>query len=450
MSSPIVARSPFLRRKLIAGNSTCLIVVAGIVATALTTTTPAEELSSSPAVHCAGTVEQGAAGPWGTLEYYYLYLEPPTLLLDMITLPGPQADWIFPNLAPDDVADVFREASLEPALLQRFLAAIRPNDKGCSVRPPPEAVSLLSSTARGRIHGVLGQWQENPYSMLPLSIPATSIDCWFEQSGLNPALEADIRSLLYQRGNCWLFSDLPLVTGQCRNRHDRLQLLRVLYRERTLLLRLRVSPQDDLDQIAQYWNLPGTDHSCLPVLQATLSTPGADTLDVVHLLPPLARRLLYTYPETGKGSAKLPDCHWTSLNFFNLQPDNQYLNRTTVAESIARRYEPVPPPYRLGDMLMLCYADHPSKCEHSMTYIAADIVFTKNGSSITEPWILMTLDDVLSRYSHLEGLTIRGYRKVDGKPIIAGSQTSTSSDHGNTLMMRGWVLPRRVAAGPLW
>ena len=50
---------------------------------------------------------------------------------------------------------------------------------------------------------------------------------------------------------------------------------------------------------------------------------------------------------------------------------------------------------------------------HSCTYLAADIVFTKNGFNILMPWILANLGDVANLYKDFEGkpLSIKGYRR---------------------------------------
>jgi len=46
-----------------------------------------------------------------------------------------------------------------------------------------------------------------------------------------------------------------------------------------------------------------------------------------------------------------------------------------------------------------------------VVYLAADVVYTKNGQNPTAPWILMTIEDLKSRYAYAEPLVIRGYRR---------------------------------------
>ena len=48
---------------------------------------------------------------------------------------------------------------------------------------------------------------------------------------------------------------------------------------------------------------------------------------------------------------------------------------------------------------------------HSCVYIADNIVFTKNGSASSSPWILMDLEDVIAFYSSEKPLDIQRYRR---------------------------------------
>jgi len=51
-------------------------------------------------------------------------------------------------------------------------------------------------------------------------------------------------------------------------------------------------------------------------------------------------------------------------------------------------------------------------------YIAADIVYTKNGGHHFQPWILMKLDDVMVQYASDKPQQLRVFRK---KPVALQS-----------------------------
>jgi hypothetical protein len=107
----------------------------------------------------------------------------------------------------------------------------------------------------------------------------------------------------------------------------------------------------------------------------------------------------------------LPDCHWTALNFFNYNPEPIYLDEFFAASRLLAAFEPVEPPYRFGDAMV--FLTEEMNAHHSCIYIAADLVYTKNGRSLYAPWTILHLKDVQSTYPDFEGkpLRIQGYRR---------------------------------------
>lgn len=67
------------------------------------------------------------------------------------------------------------------------------------------------------------------------------------------------------------------------------------------------------------------------------------------------------------------------------------------------------PPYDYGDVLLL--ANDEGDAIHSCIYLADDYVFTKNGSNILSPWLVMKLAEVSTRYSRHGPVTVKVYRK---------------------------------------
>ena len=185
---------------------------------------------------------------------------------------------------------------------------------------------------------------------------------------------------------------------------------------RTLLARLAISDHEDIPSLVDYWNSGlGLRHKEIgPIIAAARRVKGVDHLDLLHVLPPLPSKLLYTYVDPEQATlGRFPDCHWTSLNFFNYEPENIYLDTRLAASAVMENFTPVEPPFRYADVLM--FLDANEHAVHSCTYLAADLVFTKNGANITTPWILMQLEDVKKIYSEEEGVVrVQGYRH---KPI---------------------------------
>jgi hypothetical protein len=53
-------------------------------------------------------------------------------------------------------------------------------------------------------------------------------------------------------------------------------------------------------------------------------------------------------------------------------------------------------------------------------YLAADVVFTKNGANAIQPWVLMRIPEMLGVYQRLQPYQIVFYRRKN-PPRFAGS-----------------------------
>ena len=135
---------------------------------------------------------------------------------------------------------------------------------------------------------------------------------------------------------------------------------------------------------------------------------GGFPIGIAHLLTPFARERLYTYPFPFIKPDVVRDCHWTSFNFFNNVPDDSLGDSERVRKILATDFYPVPGAPRFGDVMLFIRPD--GQAVHSCVYIADDIVFTKNGYSYANPWILMQLSDLKAFYPSEETLEILTYR----------------------------------------
>jgi hypothetical protein len=174
---------------------------------------------------------------------------------------------------------------------------------------------------------------------------------------------------------------------------------------------LRVSSSSDCAALAEYWTADDRRKDVVSLLRSLLELGDAGTLDLIHLLPPLARKLVNSYPPLELGRhGRMPDCHWSSLNFFNYEPQDCYLDSRLAASHLLENYECVERPYRYGDKLF--FIDGPNGGSyHSCVYIADDLVFAKNGDNAANPWILTRLED--QKQVYLSGVAghIQAYRR---------------------------------------
>jgi len=355
-------------------------------------------------------------GPWGRLEYYYTYLHATTEQVEAMQLPSRTTTWVFRAPTEQDLRQAIQRIFPEHKNLD-WLDDGRRIQKGAGesfrVSPPADFCKALTEGERSALAQVLRMWPENRFYAHPMVIESGDPAAWLTDAGLEASSVELGASLCYRIGGTWLFSDLPLVLSETGSRGQEKRLMRAMSRTRTLILRLHIDQSQDLRQLSSYWS-NGNRKALLPILESVLETRGVERLDVAHLLPPLPRMLLYTYPTEDMAVAgRYPDCNWTSLNFFRRWPDAGFLGDGALTAALARDYAVIAtPPLRLGDILVLV-ASGSQMALHSCVYVAGDIVFTKNGVGLASPWILMRMKDLRARYDRFGALETVAYRRND-------------------------------------
>ena len=228
---------------------------------------------------------------------------------------------------------------------------------------------------------------------------------------------AAIRRLAYRRGSALAFSDIPTLISLAESDAEVQFIKKKLTRTRSLIVRLELDGGEDLSGLLDYWStgLNLRRKELEPLFTATAALPGLQHLDLLHLLPALPRKLLYTYPgDEFLTHSRLPDCHWTTLNFFNYSAQDYYLDSRLAASSIIENFVPVNPPYRFGDVLL--FLNPQGSAFHSCIYLADELVYSKNGANPLLPWVLLELKDLQRMYNlDLGHGLIQGYRHKRGR-----------------------------------
>jgi len=350
-------------------------------------------------------------GPWGDIEWSSMYLEAPDYILESLRKPDPNPHWTFPNTTEAQVRDLLVRSGVPEDMQKRILDPKREltREGALTLFPPMEDIEGMKPEVRETIYAELGKYPENEYHHDPLIITGNFED-WLRDTKLRPELQNDFRKLSYHMGRVLAFSDIRFLINHATSDDEVEHIFRTITRTRTLVGTLKISPGSNAQQLVSYWtgNRPSSD--VLPILQSATERTGGANLDITHLMPPMARRRLYTYPTMDLlVRGRLPDCHWTSLNFFSAMPQDYYLDMRLAANRLLERYDAVESPYIFGDMLCLLNAQ--GQAIHSCIYIADDVVFTKNGENSLKPWILMPLQDVKDIYSRDMAGGIKGFRK---------------------------------------
>ncbi len=358
-----------------------------------------EQPVASPAPQNHEPVFFGHPGPWGELEYTRINIEP---LDEFVPVDGgnfEQTRWFFPGYTRTQLSAFFNGCDLTTLQRAALLnpAAWADDTNGIVVTPSTDLVLELNAQARKQIYSMLAGDERNYVQFRPYAFREGGFDDWFGQSGLSDATLALMKRLVYERGVAICFSDLPEVFSRVPDVAERRRLVKTLWRTPALLMKLRIKPDSDVNALADYWGQGWRAKDIEPLLESLAKVPGGMTIDVVHLLPPFARKYLNTYPvPVNSSTSSPPDCFWTAMNFSKDPPDDRYLDSLAWQQDLAKYYVAVAQPMTFGDLVFFLRDD--GSPIHAAVYIADDVLFTKNGADERQPWVLMKMEDVLARY----------------------------------------------------
>lgn len=356
-------------------------------------------------------------GPWGPMKCAYVYLEAPASLIEEFPLPSPIPRWTFPSSMLVSLPSFFAKTGLSASLISAILKPKYLVKEGAFVHlmPPLSELEAMTPETRALIYAELAKYPENEYHADPVLIIGTTIDEWYKGSKLRPEIVAKIKQLSYMRGEAVAFSDIPILLNYAQSDSEARAIFKACTRTRNLMIRLRLDKNANAEEIIKYWSFGvGLRRKDLePLIRSVIELDGVDDLGIVHVLPALPRKLLYTYP--GLDMAKhgvMPDCHWTSLNFFNYEPHEYLLDARLATSQVLERFVPVDPPYQFADILF--FLDNTTgDAFHSCVHLADNIVFTKNGRNILSPWVIMRLEDVKKIYLYKGNGRVQGFRRKD-------------------------------------
>jgi len=340
-----------------------------------------------------------AKGPWGKLEYFEALLEAPAELIKANQPASIRTRWFFGKMGPDAVVRLLSDLKPPKEILEALADQNRwvVDREGVTIFPRIEDVEGLSPEFRSALYRKLSSWQENTYHLEPEIIYGDSLRKWFEGFEVSEDALAFIEKTTYGSGTNRLFADTPALLSIVKYNDERLRILRAFSRTPTIVAKLRLD-SGTTEELTAYWN-KGTRFKDTSTFLASMKRYSElKRMDLVHLLPANIRKILFTYPNTSQTrSGYLPDCHWTSLNFFNPDPLERLADPPQATAYTLENFTKVEPPYQLGDVLF--FTDiQTGDAYHSCAYIADDIVFTKNGRSPLQPWVLMKLDQVKNLY----------------------------------------------------
>lgn len=349
-------------------------------------------------------------GPWGELQVRTVYLEPPENILAIVAKPTSVTRWTFEQTTEKGVREIMEKAGLPSAVIGRLLSPTQVVASGNSVVVLPKVEDLLaiSQEARSALYAELAKSAANEYQRDPVFIHGGDIEDWLAETEIAKPQQELLRKLLWRRGSAVVFSDIQALLTLAKNSDEVAAVFRTITRVRSLLVELKLPLKEGRAEFIDYWSAGTLNAERAPFLVAITRRRAPQMIDITQFLPTLARRRVYTFPTAAMGlKGRLPDCHWTSLNFFEEEPKDLFLDSAKASEHLLSGYVAIDPPFKFGDVL--CFLDN-GEGLHTCVQVADDIVLTKNGESILAPWTFMSLKDLEEIYRRSANTRVQGYR----------------------------------------
>jgi hypothetical protein len=354
-------------------------------------------------------------GPWGRLRCAFIYLEAPKNLLENFPLPATKPKWVFPQTFKEALPAFLQKAGLSEAMVSALLdpKTVVTVDGNLYLFPRLPDLEAITPESRTIIYTELSKYTENEFHVDPVLIIGQETKEWYRTSKLRPEIITKIEQLSYKRGETTAFSDISLLLNYARSDSEAKDIFKAMTRTRCIMVKIEADHNTNVQELVNYWTLGlGLRRKDVePLVQSIIDTDGIEALPLSHMLPALVRKLIYTYP--GLDMAKhgiLPDCHWTSLNFFNYDAHDYLLDSRLATSAVLENFDPIEPPYKYGDLLFFL-SNTTGDAYHSCVHLADNLVFTKNGRNLLSPWVLMRLEDVKKVYLYRGDGHVQGFRR---------------------------------------
>ena len=350
-------------------------------------------------------------GPWGELYSVPVTISAPEELLPVQAIESAGVHWFFKDLDRQQLERFLTASGVESSLTAMLMGSTRevPGTDTIEMQPTSAAVIAIPDSARKKIYQRLARIPENNVALF--YIHKDTLADRIREDSLSEKTIALFHKLSIEHGSYLVFGGLPALLAETPDSQEKTRFLKSLTRQKTMLLRLRVTKDSDIAALTKYWGKGPYAPNVHSKLDALREVHGGTFCSLLAILPPLPTAQAYNYPITlnqQSGSVLLNfDCHRTSLSFFHDAAGPEPADPSYFTREIAPSYSPVSDSPRFGDLLLMATPN--DEIIHSAVFIADNIFFTKNGSTAIYPWMFARLSDLLKQYS---------FRAPEGQELV--------------------------------
>jgi hypothetical protein len=352
------------------------------------------------------TEEEELDGKWGKLYLNQFILQPTIKFVkeqtDLKALKQEfksSSKWTFENASLDDIRNIFLKAGLNEETIEGLMLSTTAlnGGKGFVTVPPDETLWQFTPEIRSKLYPMIGSYKGNMMYSEPVCYNSDSPKEWFYNSRLNEDIIEKMSSLIYiEDGICYI-SDLHLILPLLTNEEDEANLVQTIYRTKSLQAELQVDEAQDINKLAAYWGNLSDKSYVLAILKKAGSDSSNGRIDISELMPSIPQNRLNTYSGEEEFGTDYKDCHWTTINFFNNEVDERYYVLPNLFWFFSKISKPVQDDsLKFGDIVTMF--DNNENMTHSCTYIADNLVLTKNGMGNLNPFVLTYLDKTAPLY----------------------------------------------------
>jgi hypothetical protein len=359
--------------------------------------------TSQPPIEVRGqtAVRPRSTNVWGTLEALRIPLENSADFFPDRVVRLQPARWFFEGFNESALSNFLNQCELTRAQAGDLLDTNhwQTASNGLIVIPSDIVIRTLSSPSRAQIYGALARSVENYSQRFPFRFRESEFTNVFAGSALPPEKLRLIKDLSYTDRGSLCFTDVQALPAVLSSNEFH-EAVCYLYATPAYRLRLRIYPESDIGPLVKYWSRGRGAEKIKPLIESLTRLPNPDgaSINISYLLPAFARLRLYTFPKAwAEPQAGKEDCFWTSMNFFNEEPDMRFLDGNYVRQVLKTDYHVVRDRPTYGDLVTLVGPNGDGR--HMCVYIAEDFVYTKNGMNELCPWVLMKVPDMLAAFT---------------------------------------------------
>lgn len=352
--------------------------------------------------------------PGSSLILTSTFLVPPDALVRLQPVPSSSPRWTFEGYSSDRLAAFLNSVELTDGARGEIGDPGKwlETETGVRIFPSHATIRSLTPETRAKIYSVLAETELNPFHHQPFLFGA-DVRHWFRDSMLPQEVIDDIDRLSYAKGRVRAFSDLPTILAAAPGGGRDGQLVSAIHGDPTWTISVRWPDEANWEHWLGYWTAGGLNLDHAPFLEALSRNRVVTGVDLLHLLPPNARKRLNSYPSLSAGiEGTFPDSFSTALRFFQTTTPDTAIDVDKAVVLLERGYDRVEPPYRFGDVL-LYRVDGETRPRHADVHIFEDLVYTKLSRNLMSPWVIMKIGDVTPFFEPVDGqqLLTEGWRR---------------------------------------